>query len=393
MVVLQNDRITGLDVARGWALALALLMHSFQKTGVDAGPLVYMIVRTSTPIFMILFGAMIAVAYLPRYKRYGMSSIVALGVSRSIQCYLLFAINVIALAAVQDYSWLYTLLCLSMGGVTPYAGMLQYYAIMFLLLPFFVLVALKSRPYAFVAVACTVHLLYPLFKMVPSPPPVHGQPVFGRILALLFGTGNDTGIAGPSILHSLVFVAAGIWLGKAFFQVGSKRRSPATSLSIIPLLTIFLIMAIYSLSLLGISGFSAENLGSMHLRNLNHPAYTFIEGGISLITVVASARLFKRFAAPALFLALGRRSLFGFGWGNVIIVLWPDLIAHNFGHLASCALLFVVICGVTVFYDAAFQGPVGRPSTWKTVVRKISKGSYMLAEKVGQRTARKLFQS
>lgn len=83
-MVLQNDRITGLDVARGWALALALLMRSFQQTGVDAGPLIYMVVRTSTPIFMILFGAMIAVVYLPRYKRYGMSGIVALGVSRSV---------------------------------------------------------------------------------------------------------------------------------------------------------------------------------------------------------------------------------------------------------------------------------------------------------------------
>jgi len=67
------QRMPGLDLARSWAMLLALAAHSMVQVGMAMpSPLIGFVIRTSTPVFILLFGVMIALVHLPRAERQGM---------------------------------------------------------------------------------------------------------------------------------------------------------------------------------------------------------------------------------------------------------------------------------------------------------------------------------
>lgn len=327
-------------------MLLALAAHAMAQVGMAMpSPLIGFVIRTSTPIFILLFGAMIALVHLPRAERQGLSVLKRRSWGRAVQCYLLFLVNVAALWVAVPYSARYAFLCAMMVGSTPYAGILQYYAIMFAMMPLTVAL-LRRVPLALcLAGAVAVHLAFPLLKKVPSPPVLLGQPVFGRLNDLLIGTGTHPEIAGPSILHSLAWVFSGVLLGRWLAGV------PRTTFW--PLLLLFAAMGLWSLTLTGYGDVTLSGLATMRLRNLNHPAYGFVVGGFALLLILALVAAARGREVPDMLLVLGQRSLFGFGFGNVIITFWPGIVVERLGQASSVLLLLAVVVAVIFAYDFA----------------------------------------
>ena len=346
------ERIQGLDVARSWALLLALAAHVMVQVGMPMpSPLIGILIRTSTPIFILLFGAMIALVHLPRAERLGMQALTEKSWARALQCYLLFLVNVAALWIAVPYSARYALLCTTMLGSTPYAGILQYYTIMLAAMPLLVLLLRKVPLTLCLAVATVVHLVFPVLKAIPSPPPVMGQPILGRLVDLTVGTGTAIEIAGPSILHGMVLVFAGFALGRWC----REGRAPFFRTALLPIGLLFLAMAVWSLSVTGYGPVDAHSLSGMRLRNLNHPAYAFIIGGIALALIIGSVVATRGHRIADGWLVLGRRSLFAFGFGNVVITFWPRLVTAMLGVRMSALLLLGVLVALIFAYDQAVR--------------------------------------
>ena len=328
-------------------MLLALTAHSMVQVGMAMpSSLVGFVIRTSTPIFILLFGVMITLVHIPRAERQGMPVLAQRSWARAIQCYLLYLANVAALWIAVPYSWRYSFLCALMLGSTPYAGILQYYTIMFTAMPLTIAV-LRRAPLALcLAFAVAVHLAFPLLKAVPAPPVLMDQPILGRLNDLLIGTGTRVEIAGPSILHSLVLVFSGVLFGR--WLVGVPRAR------LWPLLLLFAVMGLWSLTMTGYD-VTLEGLSSMRLRNLNHPAYSFVIGGFALLAILALVAVTRGRKVPDALLVLGRRSLFGFGFGNVIITFWPAIVTERLEQMMSVLLLLAVVVAVIFAYDIALS--------------------------------------
>lgn len=329
-------------------MLLALAAHAMVQVGLAMpSPLIGFVIRTSTPIFILLFGVMIALVHIPRAERQGMPVLAQRSWARAIQCYLLFLINVAALWIAAPYSWRYAFLCALMLGSTPYAGILQYYTIMFTAMPLTVAL-LRRVPLALcLAIAVAVHLAFPLLKAVPAPPVWMDQPILGRLNDLIIGTGTHVEIAGPSVLHSLVLVFSGVLLGRWLTGAAPRTR-------LWPLLLLFAVMGLWSLTMTGYE-VTLAGLSSMRLRNLNHPAYAFVIGGFALLVILALVTATRGRRVPDTLLVLGRRSLFGFGFGNVIITFWPGIVAERLGQVPSVLLLLAVVVVVIFAYDIALS--------------------------------------
>ncbi len=329
-------------------MLLALAAHAMVQVGMAMpSPLIGFVIRTSTPIFILLFGVMIALVHLPRAERQGMPVLAQRSWARAMQCYLLFLANVAALWIAMPYSWRYAFLCALMLGSTPYAGILQYYTIMFAVMPLTVALLRRVPAALCLAVAVAVHLAFPLLKAVPAPPPLMGQPIPGRLNDLIIGTGTHVEIAGPSILHSLVLVFSGVLLGRWIAGAAPRTR-------LWPLLLLFAVMGLWSLTMTGYE-VTLESLSSMRLRNLNHPAYSFVIGGFALVLILALVAATRGRKVPDALLVLGRRSLFGFGFGNVIITFWPGIVTEWLGQAPSVLVLLAVVAAVIFAYDIALS--------------------------------------
>ncbi|ABI77786.1 AMP-binding enzyme [Hyphomonas neptunium ATCC 15444] len=315
--------IQGLDLARTIAIFLALMAHSFTQVFYILPPELSFISRIPTPMLIVLFGAMIPLLYIPRSSQTDPGETLQDYVTKSLQCYALYAVNVFAIWVIDPSGWMYALGSLALLGAMPYAQILVFYTIMFLLIPAIVYALKRFNFWALFAASLAVHAAFMALKMVPTPPKVAGQPILQRLMDLVVGAGAAPEVAGPSILHSFVLLMAGIWIGDSIRRSGehpSPRRHFARMQ--LPLAAVFALALVYAFSIPGYT-VDWDTLTNLQLRNLNHPAYVFVFGGICvlLLWVLLVAPLSNR--APRWLMAMGRRSLFAFGIGNAIIVLWP----------------------------------------------------------------------
>ena len=94
----HQNRLTFIDVARTYAILLALLSHVFAATGFfqQLGPdalLIRQFTRVATPLFMFMFGFMIEFVYVRRAASNGVGAIRHRILARSFQCYMAYALT------------------------------------------------------------------------------------------------------------------------------------------------------------------------------------------------------------------------------------------------------------------------------------------------------------
>jgi hypothetical protein len=260
-----------------------------------------------------------------------------------------------------------------MLGSTPYAGILQFYVVLFAAMPLLVWITRRVPIGACLIAAVAVHLAFPLLKMVPAPPTIGGQPMLQRLIDLTVGAGTGAQIAGPSLLHSMVLVVSGFQLGRWL------RAAPDERPALWPIFAVFLLMGLWSLSISGYGDVSLAGLAGMRLRNLNHPAYIFLIGGIALMLTAGLAVAMRGRRVPDVLLVLGRRSLFGFGFGNMVITFWPHGLTQAWGPGASVTILLGAVVALIFAYDLALRGAGHRHSP-SALVRAMARGSDRLTE-------------
>lgn len=353
--------IQGLDIARSIAIFLALLTHSFTQVGVTFSPEVSFLPRIATPMLILLFGAMIPLLYIPRAVQSKPGDAFQTYLTKSLQCYCLYVVNVFVIWLTAPSSWLFALGSLALLGAMPYAQILIFYTIMFLLIPAFLFAVKRVNFWILFAASLAVHAAFLPLKMVPTPPSFGGQPIFQRLLDLLVGAGATPEVAGPSILHSFVLLLAGFWIGASIKRSGD-RANPRLYFArqLLPLVGVFTVALLFAFS---IPNYPVDwtGLTNMQLRNLNHPAYVFIFGGICIFLLSLLLLSEASVRAPPWLVAIGQRSLFGFGIGNAVIVLWPKGGLSLFPPLVNGLILLSVLMAMIYSFDYSMRrGREGR---------------------------------
>lgn len=368
----------GLDLARSIAIFLALLAHSFAQSGVSYPAEIYFLPKIATPLLIMLFGVMVPLLHAPRTNQADAGQDFQSYLTSALQCYLLYSLSVFVIWLGDVSGWKYALRSLLFLGPMPYAQILVYYTIMFLALPLLLLALRLFRFWMLFAASLIVHASFLLFKMVPAPPETFGVAAPQMLVDLIVGAGTVPVLGGPSILHSLVLLLSGVWIGTAIKESAGKADPRRDFLRAqIPVAAVFAVAAILSFF---VPGYPVEwlTLIDMELRNLNHPVYIFVYGLMALgllsflLVSPGSAR------APGWVLPLGRRSLFAFGVGNAVIVAWPP---GGFGFLPpiidGLVLLALLMLMVYAFDYCLRAGPNGHG-----VARWVFEGTNWGARKV-----------
>jgi hypothetical protein len=261
-----------------------------------------LVIRMSAPTFIIVFGVFLELVYARDMLAHGMPYVARKLWSRSIQCYVLYVISCMVLALSEGYSGKYLLRMVLMAGATPYTDILKFYSVMLLLAP--LLISLRQR-YGLMplAVFClAVHVIHYFFYPLPYYQDFPGADIISGFLY-----GATTVIAGPSVLHGITFVVAGMWLGDCIrANIGRDR---ILDLKDHRVLLVWLI---------GIAGLVlgtrhmdfVSEFSSMGLRNSN--SYLYFLFGIAGATLIidGSMRLAKAVGFEPIrpFLLIGRPS-------------------------------------------------------------------------------------
>ena len=346
--------ILGFDVARSAAMAIALFSHCLFQANVTVPIYGALILRTSTPTLILLFGVMIALLQTPRAANEGSLQSIQKNLAKAIECYSLFALNVVVIWLLRPSEWLGAVLSLAMLGGMQFAQLLGFYAIMFLLVPLLIPVLRRHFWWLFLA-SFAVHLAFVPLKNVPEIPSIQ------RLLDQLVGTSDAPHVPGPSVLHSLVLVLAGYYLGLAAKRSAADANPPRAFLyRQLPLIGLFAVAGVASLWIPGYP-VTRVDLVSMKLRMLNHPAYIFMIGGASLLLLqlLLLTPLTRR--TPHSLLAIGHRSLFAFGFGNALILLVPKGAIVGLPPLLNAMLIFAAVVALIYLYDYCMRvGKHGR---------------------------------
>lgn len=329
-----SRRLHYIDSTRGIAAVLAVLAHlsTDQFRFVDHGLLgaTSGFTRMATPMFMTLFGVMIALVYIPRLSRGpGEQDLVARRLmSRMVTCYLVYGAITLAAVLTGKIPPEKGLEAMVFANAGRFGEILKIYAVLFLVIVL-TLPALKRYGFIWVlAMAGAGWLIGHVVAAIAEP----------GIYPLQFVTGYDRGF-GPSVVHSLTFVAFGVAVGEAV----SGRRSLLVPGILAGLSFAVLVAATWRLG----PGTMAHGLGTYAFRTVNHPLYYAFgilatSGWLLVFALACSKGIMK---APAGALAkLGQRSLFVYGFGNVAMNLLPKYAGEPWIGLAlSVAFMAVLI--------------------------------------------------
>ncbi|RYF33563.1 MAG: hypothetical protein EOO38_30090 [Cytophagaceae bacterium] len=280
MVVAEThgNKILALDLSRTVAIVLAMFAHVLTTTGAlkyvleNLAPLM-LIVRTSTPMFIILFGVILEIVYRRRAERDGMHSVLTRFIERALLCWTLYALANIPLLLTGQISLPYYLGTALLLGATPFTDILRYYTILFVLAPAILYARLRWGVLPLLVGSVGLMALHPFFAAIPDPDLLVAQEVTMRMVDLLVGIWDGT--AGPSVLHSLFFVAVGIAIGTALTSERSAEGGETRSNRTLLLLIAFLAVATYASTWVGPEEVNWASVSKKTLRNANHPFYFF----------------------------------------------------------------------------------------------------------------------
>lgn len=317
-------RLIYVDSARGLACMLAILSHlgveQFRFVDYPGLELISVLTRTATPIFMVLFGTMIAVVYMTRLQAGpdAQASVVSRLLARAMTCYLAYG-AITSAAVVGDKIDLENAAeaMVFLGG-GRFGEVLKIYSILFLailaLLPLirrFGLAALVG------AAAAAWGLRYALGALV-APGDYQLQFFFG------YASGF-----GPAVMLCLTFVAFGGAVGGA---IAGQRGFAAAALAGVAAL---LVLAAGAVAMGPVK--LAYGLGTYQFRGANHPlyfAYGIVAAGAVMLMFAAAGRRGLAPRTTGLLARIGTRSLFFYTFGNVAMNLLPTYEGHPLAALA-----------------------------------------------------------
>jgi hypothetical protein len=324
--------------------------------------------QTATPIFVVLFGAMLEVVYLPRWNSGKRSSVASRLLQRALQCWALYAISIFVLFIVDDkYSLAFSISCILFMGNSPYTEILKFYAIALAIAPILLWARERLGLAPLIALAFTYQAAWPLLDALPDAQNDLGLPLqAARLLDFVTGFGR-TDQAGPSVLHGLTLVVAGQCLGHVLLgrrdeqveQDSLSINSRAFSRRLSVLLAWATGLMIVGTLILPRGTFS--DLADMSLRMRSHTLYFSVGIGIAFFMTLAFVWIVdvKSIVNTSTWSSLaffGRTSMFTFAWGNILLYIVDYEPATLIGVYAFACLLLTTICTMSLAFDRIMRG-------------------------------------
>ncbi|MEI6893902.1 MAG: acyltransferase family protein [Colwellia sp.] len=339
-------RIIGLDLARGLAIFLAMSSHTLSSLNYDAPIYVNLLFRTATPLFIVVFGFFLHCIYLRKLHEIGFQFVKKKLWTRAIQCFVLHSISCIVLAYFSQFSLVYTLRMILFMGATPFTDILKYYTLILLLAPYLLLFISRYGLKHALWLSCLPHLLsyFSLLK------PILILPYDEIVTAMLYGGGDV--IAGPSIIHSFIFILFG-------FYLSIKMQSEHSFTSLIgskgdrSILWLALFLALSLLTLLITGNVTGEMLSNMSLRNSNAYPY-FIFGCLFSFVMIECCLMIsnkvRRYYLQPLLL-FGTSSLILFSFGNWFLYAIAEVFSFSFLSYVLILSFFSLICYMNLYLN------------------------------------------
>ena len=354
----MTARIVGIDLARSFAILLVTWKHSMASFGARgqlegvANTALELLMQLATPIFLILFGAMLELVYRPRFESGRADETAERLYRRALQCYGYYALAIIVFFLVMGIYSLQSLPLVFTGFISvPYSHLLAFYTGALALSP--LLLKLRSRVGLFpiVVAALMVHLAHPLVNNLPQAPLLFGRDYLQHMSGYLYGHGVD--FIGPSLLHGLSLVVLGMLFGSSLRPsinaFGKTKLSPNLSLW----MAVGAILVIAGCWDWTSPQSTLDALLGATLRIESHPLYfsVGILGALAITWFFIATHDLRgmRFGNPIR--VFGRRSLFAFGIGNILCYIAPGSLVHFFGLWGSVLALFLAVCALTLIYD------------------------------------------
>lgn len=354
----MQQRIIGIDLARAIAILLVTWKHSMASFGARdhvQGWGFYgleIVMQLATPIFLILFGAMLELVYKNRYERGDQIGTARRLHKRARQCYGYYCLAIIVFFLVMGtYSWMSLPLVFTGFISVPYSHLLAFYTVALFLAPALIMLRIRYGIVALTGAAIMIQLLHPMFAQLPPAPEIWGRDYLQHMSGFLYGKGVD--FIGPSLIHGMSLVCFGMLFGYGLRagsnSAGRLRVSPRISIAMVAAAFV-VIAAFWSWTDPMVS---IDALVDASLRIDSHPMYFSVGliGAIALTWIcILLFDVFKLQFGRAL-QVFGRRSLFAFGVGNILAYIAPPTLPDTFGIWGSVLLLFGTVCTLTILYD------------------------------------------
>lgn len=312
--------------------------------------------RLSTPGFVILFGAMIEIAYLSKLRAgRTLRSVRERMAARLVTCWALATLLTVAafVSGNLDFASAWRA-ALGLGlGLGRFNEILLIYVALFAVLIAMLPLISRYGSVPILAIALVGWLLQPIFTVAfPDPPQL-----------LNYVLGDGTGY-GPALLPALTFLGFGLALGEAL----NVRRG-------------FLLVAMIAVLASVVFGLELSHgvmeSGRRFLANRwsNHPGYyaVGILGFIGILTCLLMAKRVRIFEVPLRGLAqIGTQSLFIYG----VVNLWLNLLpAVELSRAAGICIAFLFL---SCLIGLALVGPskrnmlgMGLPTLWAREYSKV----------------------
>nr|WP_055085983.1 hypothetical protein [Jannaschia donghaensis] len=269
----------------------------------------FLLTRSATPAFMVLFGVMLAVVYFrPGSKARTSDDLRRRFLSRAITCYLVYVCISAAAALTGKISTETFLNSITFTSGGRFGEILKIYAGLFFILIFFAAPIARYRLRFLMALAASAWLIKTVLSNVAS----------DGLYGLQVMTGHGTGF-GPSVLLSFTFVAFGFAIG----EIMQGLRRPTWL--ILPIALAVGLMAYGANQYGGIVDIARE-VGSYRLRAANHPvyyAYGILMTCLWLLLFRTLERANRVQAVRQTLGTLGKRSLYLYGMANIVLNLLP----------------------------------------------------------------------
>ncbi|MGB3739991.1 MAG: heparan-alpha-glucosaminide N-acetyltransferase domain-containing protein [Pontixanthobacter sp.] len=343
-------RIAPIDMVRGFAILFALMSHALAQFAAqsivlaDAKIWIKLLTRSATPMFFIVFGAMLHLVYLRKAKSEFDETREKL-IARGLLCYVLFLGITFAAFVSGKHDALFMAKSIVLLEADRFGTILAIYAVLFGIVAVTLRLALRFGVWFFAGIATAAWAANAALRMA-SVPPVPG-------IQQLIGHGEGL---GPAILLTFTFVTFGVAIGEAW----DRTRSWALPVSItIAALSALIVAAIPDPDMTFLRSLVYE------FRWQNH--YAYYGYGIAMTAVFLVIGVLTDRREPSIrpergwLSRFGRETLFAFAAGNIVLNLLPEYRGVGWEGY-SLAVVFVLGMWFVTLHKASFTGFANRIS-------------------------------
>ncbi|HHH43860.1 MAG TPA: DUF1624 domain-containing protein [Gammaproteobacteria bacterium] len=339
------SRLNFIDVARSYAIVLALFSHAmiafggFTALGDDALK-IKLFTRTATPLFVFMFGMMLELVYARKARENGLPSVVRRLVLRSAQCYLGYQLTVIAGVIGGHTTLSQATHAMFFMDSAVFGNILRLYSVAMLLAIPIIWIRCRTGPLSLVMMLFTIWLGDTILDQ-------YSGVSLGRLDALagiLLGTGST--LDGPSVWHGMTFVFAGMLVAASLHnwkQAGLKQFN-YTLLAMAAVCMAIVAWLAADVSLSGV----IRRFANYQYRSHNHIGYY----AVGLIACAATLFVLSRIIPlhskmpgwTRVPLSFSRSSLLSYSLGNIILSLLPaSMASQNVSGAIFASLLFLAV--------------------------------------------------